>query len=298
MGSEMDAATRDARRSRDGYIGRDDPGEAARLAAQAVGGDEELRGALALCRLPARARVLELGCGAGAFTGELLRALPEARITAIDANATLLAEARRRLGEQATAGGRVRLARADAAALPYPARSFDLVACRCVLMHQVDSLVVVAEMHRVAVPGGWALAIEPDWGARALYPDAGALAELLDLARRARPFGFPELRMGSSLFALLRSAGFGPVRVRATAFLATADDVAERGADDQEPGPAGPARLLEQGRRMLRAEGIVAEPELDALIARLDAIPRSQDYCSAGIDFAAVGEKPYPAPPA
>lgn len=55
---------------------------------------------------------------------------------------------------------------------------------------------------------------------------------------------------------------------------------------------SGPARLLEQGRRMLRAAGLASDAELDALIARLTAIPRSQDYCSAGLDLAAVGQKP------
>jgi SAM-dependent methyltransferase len=281
----------------DTYIGRDDPGEAERLAAQALGGSGELRGALAQCQLPDRPRVLEIGCGSGAFTAELLHELPRARITAVDLNAALLEEARRRLGDAASARGPVRLARADAAALPYAARVFDLVACRCVLMHQVDAQVVAAEMHRVTAPGGWALAIEPDWGARALYPDPGALSELLDLARRARPFGFPEPRMGSKLFAVLRAAGFVPVRVLATAFVETADDVARATGVDQAVEVFGPSRLLEQGRHMLRTAGLTTDDDLDALIERLDAIPRARDYCSAGVDFVAVGEKPYPRPP-
>ena len=289
----------------DRYIGRDDPSEAARLAAQGTGGSEELRGALALCKLPERPRVLEIGCGAGAFTQELVAALPDARIVATDLNERLLAEARERLEAVAAPGGRVRLERADAAALPYAARSFDLVACRCVLMHQADATVVAGEMHRVAEVGGYALAIEPDWGARALYPDAEALTALLELARRGHPYGFPDLTVGRKLFALLRAAGFAPVWVRTTPFVATADDLPPSASPSPLPtgeGPgvrsaglgvkSGPARLLEQGRRMLRAAGLASDAELDALIARLTAIPRSQDYCSAGLDLAAVGQKP------
>jgi SAM-dependent methyltransferase len=278
----------------DTYVGRDDPDEAERLRRQRAGGADELVRALAGCALPLAPRVLEVGCGAGAFTTTLLAALPGARITALDRNADLLAAAARHLGEVAAPGGRVRLLRGDAARLPFAARAFDLVACRCVLMHQADPTAVVAEMHRVADTGGYALAIEPDWGARALYPDAEALDALLDLARRGRRHGFPDVLIGRQLFALFRAAGFAPVRVLATSFLATADDVAAASADPDAGGSAGPERLLEQGRGLLRAAGLTTDADLDHLIARLAAVPRSPDYCSAGVDLAVVGTKPAP----
>jgi SAM-dependent methyltransferase len=278
----------------DSYIGRDDPDEAERLRRQWAGRADELARALAECALPPAPRVLEVGCGAGAFTAALLAALPGARITALDRNPDLLVAAARALGSATAPGGRVKLRREDAARLPFAARAFDLVACRCVLMHQADPTAVVAEMHRVADAGGYALAIEPDWGARALYPDAEALAALLDLARRGRRHGFPDVLIGRQLFALFRAAGFAPVRMLATSFLATADDVAPK-ADTADMGAiAGPERLLEQGRGLLRAAGLTSDAELDHLIARLAAIPRSQDYCSAGVDLAVVGAKPAP----
>ncbi|HYM28345.1 MAG TPA: methyltransferase domain-containing protein [Steroidobacteraceae bacterium] len=285
--------TDDAGADADTYVGRDDPGEAERLRRQRAGGEEEVARALAGCALPPAPRVLEVGCGAGAFTVTLLAALPGARITALDRNPDLLAEAARELGAAAAPGGRVRLLRGDAARLPFAARAFDLVACRCVLMHQADPTAAVAEMHRVAESGGYALAIEPDWGARALYPDAEALESLLDLARRGRRHGFPDVTMGRQLYALFRAAGFAPVRVLATGFVATADDVSASAEADAGTG-AGPERLLEQGRGLLRAAGLVSDGELDHLIARLDAIPRSQDYCSAGVDLAVLATKPAP----
>jgi SAM-dependent methyltransferase len=276
----------------DRYIGRDDPREAERLATQGAGGLNELRDALRLCALPEQPRVLEMGCGSGVFTQSLLEALPDAHITATDLNERLLAEARRVLGAAAQPGGRVRLERADAGALPYAARSFDLVACRFVLMHQADPAAVAGEMHRVAALGGFALAIEPDWGARALYPDAEALAALQELARRGRAHGFPDVFIGRKLYALLRAAGFAPVWVRPAPLVATADDVPHDSAQPDAPLTLGPERLLEQSRRLLRASGLASDHELDELIARLTAIPRSQDFFSAGMDFAAVGLKP------
>lgn len=273
------------------YIGAADPGEAARLEAQGASAPEELRGALALHPVGEDARVLELGCGGGVFTSALLAALPRATVVATDRDERLLAHARERLADEMRAG-RVRFERADAAALPYPARSFDLVACRCVLMHQGEPLVVVGEMFRVAEVGGVALAIEPDWGARALYPDAGALAALLDLARRARPFGFPDLTLGRKLFALLRAVGFEQVRVRPTAFAQTADDMPKEEAEGE--GVKGPGRLLEQARALVRANGVATDAEIDELVARLAAVRRHPEYFSAGVDFAAVGVKPAP----
>lgn len=288
----------------DRYVGRDDLHEVGRLASQEAGGLEELRAGLALCALPERPRVLELGCGSGVFTAMLLAALQDATILATDLNERLLAAARERLAALAGSPAdlaRVRFERADAARLPYAARGFDLVACRCVLMHQADPAAVVGEMHRVADVGGYALAIEPDWGARAIYPDPEALAALLDLARRAQPHGFPDLLMGRKLFALLRAAGFAPVHLRATALLTTFDDLpphASKTGDSEADGttwPAGPEALLLQGRSLLRAAGVIGDEDIDALVARLAAIPRSQDYCSAGLDLVAVGQKPAPA---
>ena len=270
------------------YIGSTDPREAERLAAQEAGALDELRAALALHRPAPHARVLELGCGSGVFTRALLTALPDATITATDRDEALLSHARHNLAAEVRRG-RVTFARADAASLPYPARDVDLVACRCLLMHQPDPLLVVAEMYRVLSVGGLALAIEPDWGARALYPDSEALAELLAIAERAHPFGFPDLLLGRKLYALLRAAGFIQIRLRATAFSETADDHAPPHTAVESTGPA---RLLEQGRELIQRAGVVDGATLDALIARLEAIQRHPEYFSAGLDLTAVAVKP------
>jgi SAM-dependent methyltransferase len=274
----------------DRYIGRDDPGEVARLEQYGAGALDELRDGLALCAVPEAPRVLEIGCGTGVLTAALVEALPRARITAVDLNETLLATARTRLGDEAGPEGRVRLERADAAALPYGDRTFDLTACRCVLMHQADPMLVAGELYRVTSPGGAVVAVEPDWGARAVYPDAEAFAALLELARRGRSYGFPDLFMGRKLFAVLRAAGYAPVRLRARGFVSDADEVAA-GASEVA---SGPWRLLEQGRSLLRSAGLIDDQALDVLIGRLQALRRSQDYCSAGVDVVAAAQKPSP----
>lgn len=271
------------------YIGASDPGEGDRLAAL-PGNVDELRAALTLRPPPATARVLEIGCGVGSFTRALLTALPEATILATERDEKLLMRARDELGDEVRAG-RLRFERADANRLPYTPRSFDLVACRCLLMHQPDPFITVAEMFRVTQPGGLAIAIEPDWGARALYPDPDSLVELLALARRARPFGFPDVLLGRKLYALLRAAGYQDIRIHASAFAETAAERASLPATEDTT-PAGPGRLLEQARSLLLSARLIDAAALDELIARLDAATRHPEFFSAGLDFAAVAVKP------
>lgn len=279
------------------YIGARDPREAERLAAQEAGALAELRTALELHAPPPGVRVLELGCGTGVYTRALLDALPGASVVGIDRDRALLARAREHLAD-AIAEGRVTLLEGDVARLPFDARNFGLVTCRCVLMHQSEPELVVAEMFRVADAGGIGLAIEPDWGARALYPDAEAYAELLALARRARPHGFPDLVLGRKLYALFRAAGFGAIRAAATAFAETALGVsggrplAAAASKEEMEELAAPARLLEQGRALIRGAGLATDAELDVLIARLSAIRQHPEYFSGGADFAVSGIKP------
>ncbi len=270
------------------YLGSQNPQEAARLAAQQPGVEEQARAALVYCSLPPRARVLEIGCGTGILTAALAKALPDAQITAIDRDEHLLMEARQRCPQPT-----IHFERQNAAALPYPARWFDLAICRYVLMHQEAPLMVVGEMHRVVAPGGAAVAIEPDWGARAVYPPNAGESRLLELAIAARPFGWPDVLIGRKLFALFRQAGFLPVRVQASAVCQTADDVREQEAADGEAG-SNLAQLIEQGRGVLLQQGLIAPEDLDDALSLLAHQPRERDYLLASMEFTAIGSKSAP----
>lgn len=96
--------------------------------------------------------VLDVGCGAGL---DLVRfAQSGARVTGIDIAPTaidLACEYRRAAGVEA------RLIEADAASLPLPAESFDLVYCMGLVPFVADPAAVVAEAHRVLRPGGQAI---------------------------------------------------------------------------------------------------------------------------------------------
>ena len=265
------------------YLGGQNPEEIARLEAQQPGAAEALRLALARCALPKRARVLELGCGTGILTCALAEALPDAQITAIDLDERLLAVARARCPE-----ARIRFERQDAASLPYATRSVDLAICRYVLMHQEAPLAVVGEMHRVVDLGGFAIAFEPDWAARAIYPPNDGEARLIELALAARRYGWPDVSMGRKLFALFRQAGFLPVQMLASATCQAADDV--RAADQAN----NLAQLMQPGRSFFLQHNLISPEAFDEALRQVADLPRQRDYLLASMELTAIGEKSAP----
>ena len=116
-------------------------------------------------------RVLDLGCG----TGVLLEGLPVKSGAAVFGLDLSLPSVRQASIHAPGAS----LTCADGAFLPYADSVFDVVFCHFVLLWTSQPLKVVTEMHRVAHPGGWVLALaEPDYGGRVDYP-----VELIALGR-------------------------------------------------------------------------------------------------------------------
>ncbi len=95
-------------------------------------------------------RVLEIAAGTGAVTRQLAMTLPPAvSLIATDLNQPML--------DQAIAAGTARPVewkRADAAALPFPDRSFDVVVCQFGAMFFPDKPKAFAEARRVLQEGG------------------------------------------------------------------------------------------------------------------------------------------------
>jgi SAM-dependent methyltransferase len=186
--------------------------EAERLKLQATRLWHRERAVLERLGLERERRILEVGCGTGALLGRVIKDFRPHKLVGVD-----LADASVR-----RAGVMAQVARADGAALPFAAGSFDVVLFRFVLRHAPDPGRLLAEARRVLEPGGRVLAVDADDGSLLLDPAPRGWSELqaaLEGSARRRggdPF------IGRKLRRLLLEAGFGDARADVLA-VSTAD---------------------------------------------------------------------------
>jgi SAM-dependent methyltransferase len=151
-----------------------------------------------LADIEAGQRVIDVGCGPGALTTELVQRLGADAVAAVDPSGQFVEAARER-----HAGVDVRLAPAEA--LPFADDEFDAALAQLVVHFMSDAVAGLAEMRRVTRPGGvvaasvWDMGggrapISPYWqAARDLDPNLtgesdraggrkGQLAELFEAA--------------------------------------------------------------------------------------------------------------------
>jgi SAM-dependent methyltransferase len=101
-------------------------------------------------RLPARARILDAGCGSGRNMVELIR---HGTVTGIELSPTSVALARERdVGE---------VIEGSVLDMPFSADSFDLAASLDVIEHLEDDLAALRELRRTVAPGGSLLVTVP-----------------------------------------------------------------------------------------------------------------------------------------
>ncbi len=107
--------------------------------------------ALALARVPAPQRVVDVGCGPGYLLRQLAGRLPgAASLTGIDAAPEMIQVARAAAGDP-----RLRFAVGVAERLPLPDGCADLVVSTTSFDHWADQAAGLAECARVLAPGGW-----------------------------------------------------------------------------------------------------------------------------------------------
>ena len=143
-----------------------------------------------------RHNILDLACGRGAVTDELVRRGGGA-VVALDCSQNALAE-----GSSHFAGAAVVCGNAEQ--LPLADGAFDLVFCQFALLW-LDAPATVREIHRVLAPGGVLAAIEPDYGGLIEHPPEIVTRDLW-LAGLARAGADP--CVGRKLPGILAAAGF------------------------------------------------------------------------------------------
>jgi SAM-dependent methyltransferase len=166
---------------------------------------------LNLYGLPRNARVLDVGSGSGEFSARVAELLPEAQVIGVELLAGSVEHARRK---HAALAPRLSFQTGDAFHLAQEDNSFDLVANRHVIQSVPQVPRILAELVRVAKPGGRVHVLAEDYSM--LHMMSGPLDP--DVFWRKGPVEFSmrtgtDSRIGRRAWSLLREAGLKEVRV-------------------------------------------------------------------------------------
>jgi len=155
--------------------------------------NEEMRDeAIEMLDLAGDERVLDVGCGTGFATEALIEHSEE--VHALDQSIHQLQKAWAKLGKH----GPVQFVRGDAERLPYADDSFDVVWSSGSIEYWPNPVAALAELRRVARPGGEVLVVGPDAPKNTLFRRlADAIMLFYDESEADRMFreaGFEDVR--------------------------------------------------------------------------------------------------------
>ena len=155
--------------------------------------------------------VLELAAGTGAVSRRLAAALPDARIVATDLNSAMLMVA-----NNLTAAPNLLFQPADAQALPFADKAFDLVVAQFGVMFFPDKIGAYREAGRVLASGGTLMfsvwdKLEANPGSAAIHSAVrNAVPEPKPNFIARMPFGYND---PAAIEQELRSAGFSRITI-------------------------------------------------------------------------------------
>ena len=199
---------------------------------------------------------IDLGCGPRGIL-ELLagRVSPGGRVAGVDADpahTAMAAEFAARRGLSC-----VEILTADARRTPLASGSFDVVHARTLLVNVPEPAEVVAEMVRLARPGGWVASMEPDTEYAMCHPPHPAHARICEIFPLVFGRNGADHKIGRRVPELFLRAGLEDVRVDAVVQM-------------YPPGNSRRTILLELVRSMrpqILEMGLASEAELDELDA-------------------------------
>ncbi|GAA5130738.1 methyltransferase domain-containing protein [Pseudonocardia adelaidensis] len=158
---------------------------------------------------------VDLGCGPRGVL-ELLaaRVSPGGRVVGIDADPAHVAMAAGFAAERGLDG--VEVMAADARCTGLPSGSFDLVHTRTLLVNVPEPVRVVAEMVRLARPGGLVASLEPDCEYELCHPPHPAISRMREIFPVVFARNGADPQIGRRAPELFRRAGLADVEVEAT----------------------------------------------------------------------------------
>jgi ubiquinone/menaquinone biosynthesis C-methylase UbiE len=230
---------------------------------------------LETCPVQAGDQVLDVGCGLGHEARRLAeRAGPQGRVVGVDANPSMITEARRRAAALTLP---ISFEVGDAHKIGFPDNSFGLCRTERVLRYVGRPEVVLGEMARVTRPGGSVLAFDFDSDQTVVdAPDPVLVRRIADALDAAVPHPL----IGRQLFGLFQRAGLRAVRVVPHAICFS-------GAT----GFAVYQRLNRGTIDRARQAGQVSAGEVAAWWAALERAAEAETFFCAVLGFIAAGDK-------
>lgn len=225
---------------------------------------------------------IDLGCGPRGILDLLAeRVSPGGRVVGLDADPAHTAMAAEFAATRGFSGTEVMTA--DARRTGLPSGSFDLVHARTLLINVPWPAELVAEMARLARPGGWVASMEPDTEYTMCYPAHPAFARICEIFPVVFGRNGADHTIGRRVPELFRQAGLQDVGVEARVQI-------------YPPGNSRRTIRLDLVRSM-RAQvldmGLASEAELDELDASARAhLDDSRTIAVYGLLFLAWGRKP------
>jgi SAM-dependent methyltransferase len=197
--------------------------------------------------------VLDIGCGVGAITAGIAKAVgPHGSVIGIDRDEALLDLARK---EHALLPN-LRFECGDATTLTFRAQ-FDIVTAARTLQWIAEPAVAVSKMKEAAKPGGILVILDYDHTSNQWEPDPPSEFKLFyDAFLAWRQANRWDNRMAAHLPELFRSAGLVEVQTRVQ------DEVVERGEPDFAEGTALWSEVIDSVGGQLTAAGFCTELQL------------------------------------
>jgi ubiquinone/menaquinone biosynthesis C-methylase UbiE len=221
--------------------------------------------------------VLDVGCGAGEVCVELGGLVgTEGRVCGVDLSETMVEAAR---VAARNAGASIELRVASAYSLPFDDTSFDAVRAERVFQHLDDPDRALAEMQRVAKPGGRILVMDPDHSQHGISLETELHCRVHDASRAALMRMITNPRVGTRLLGMFRRAGLADVQ--------QVVHVAEMGFSDYVHGT-----FLEERLASAVREGDVTEEEAREFLAGLTAQHEQGTFYANAVGYTVVGTRP------
>lgn len=190
---------------------QDRAAELERLAAQARLGWENEAAVLERWGFHDATSIIELGSGPGFVTKLLLDHLPDARVTGVELDADLIADASNNLGDY---GDRVRLVHTSVAETGLASESYDAAYARLLFQHLPDPVAAAIEIRRVLRPGAPLVIYDVDDGMDLLIdPEVPGLRSVMERMRQLQAAQGGNRHIGRRLVRILKAAGFEHVDI-------------------------------------------------------------------------------------